>query len=399
MRRFEIAGAVLNEDDPALPDAVAAAYRDRLRPLCLCRQPGVPMYVAAMGEQHVIKRMPLSGGQHDPACDSYEPPVDLSGLGPLMGSAIRLDPESGMAALLLEFSLTRTGSRAAATPGASETSSVKSEARRLSLRALLHLLWNEAGLTKWTSAWAGRRHWWNIRWHLLEAARTMLVKGAPLSEVLLVPEPFRTENKDAIEQRRATALSVIQPPKTGPRKLMVLVGEVKEFQASRGGHRLIVKHLPGFPFLLDDRTWARVQTRFEAELALWAANDSSHLIAIATFGLNAAGIATVEEIALVVVAENWIPYESAQEQRLVEALAKAREQSIKGLRFASPADQPIVAALLLQHRPRPLALFVVPANADDAYQEALDEMIASRPEMDSWIWHVGRGEMPALPVR
>lgn len=399
MRRYEIAGTITAEDDPALPDAIAAAYRDRVRPLCLCRQPGIPMYVAAIGDQHVIKRMPLSGGQHDPACDSYEPPTDLSGLGPLMGSAIRLDPESGMAALRLEFSLTRTGSRAAATPGAAETTSVKSEARRLSLRALLHLLWNEAGLTKWTSAWAGRRHWWNIRWHLIEAAKTMLVKGAPLSDVLLVPEPFRAEQKDAIEQRRATTLSVIQQRKTGPRKLMVLVGEVKEFQAARGSQRLVVKHLPGFPFLLDARAWVRVQARFEAELALWSANDTSHLIAVATFGLNAAGVAIVEEIALMVVAENWIPYESAQELRLVEALAKTREQSIKGLRFASPADQPIVAALLLQHRPRPLALFVVPASADDAYQNALDEMISSRPEMDSWIWRGGSGEMPALPVR
>jgi hypothetical protein len=399
MRRFEIAGAVLDEDEPALSAAIAAAYRERVRPLCLCRQPGIPMYVAAMGDQHVIKRMPLSGGQHDPACDSYEPSVDLSGLGPLMGSAIRLDPDSGMAALRLEFSLTRTGSRAAPTLAVSESTSVKSEARRLSLRALLHLLWNEAGLTKWTSAWAGRRHWWNIRWHLLEAAKTMLVKGAPLSEVVLVPEPFRADNKEAIEQRRATALNVIQPQKTGPRKLMVLVGEVKEFQAGRGGHRLVVKHLPGFPFLLDDRSWARVQARFEAEFALWAANDASHLMAVVTFGLNAAGLAIVEEIALMVVAENWIPYESAQELRLVEALAKTREQSIKGLRFASPTDQPIVAALLMQHRPRPLALFIVPASADESYETALEELIASRPEMDSWIWHTGQGEMPPLPAR
>lgn len=399
MRRFEIAGRIRTEDDPALPAAIAAAYRDRMRPLCLCREPGIPMYVAAVGEQFVVKRMPFSGGQHDPACDSYEPPVDLSGLGPLMGSAIRLDPASGMAALRLEFSLTRTGSRAAPTPGATESTSVKSQARRLSLRGLLHLLWNEAGLTKWTSAWAGKRHWWNVRYHLIEAAKTMLVKGAPLSEVLLIPEPFRAENKDAIEQRRAAALSAVQPQKTGPRKLMVLVGEVKEFQPARGGHRLIVKHLPGFPFLLDDRSWVRVQARFEAELALWAANDASHLISVATFGLNAAGLAIVEEIALMVVAQNWIPYESAQELRLVEELAKAREQSIKGLRYASPADQPIVAALLMQHRPRPLALFVVPASADDAYEAALEEMIAARPEMDSWIWHVSQGEMPALPAR
>ncbi len=399
MRRFEIAGGVLNEDDPALPVAIAAAYRDRIRPLCLCREPGIPMYVAAMGEQLVVKRMPLSGGQHDPACDSYEPPVDLSGLGPLMGSAIRIDPASGMAALRLEFSLTRTGSRSAPTPGAAESTSVMSEARRLSLRGLLHLLWNEAGLTKWTSAWAGRRHWWNIHYHLIEAAKTMLVKGAPLSDVLLIPEPFRAANKEAIEQRRATALGAVQPQKTGPRKLMVLVGEVKEVQAARAGHRLVVKHLPGFLFLLDDRAWVRVQARFETELALWAANDASHLIVIATFGMSAAGLAIVEEIALIIVAQNWIPYESAQELCLVEALAKRREQSIKGLRYASPADQPIAAALLMQHRPRPLALFVVPASADDAYETALEEMIASRPEMDSWIWHTGQGEMPPLPVR
>jgi len=399
MRRFDIAGGKLSENDPALPAAIAAAYRDRVRPLCLCREPGIPMYVAAIGEQFVVKRMPLSGAHHDPACDSYEPPVDLSGLGPLMGSAIRLDPASGLAALRLEFSLTRTGNRAAPTPGAGAATSVKSETRRLSLRGLLHLLWNEAGLTKWTSAWAGRRHWWNIRYHLIEAARTMLVKGAPLSEVLLIPEPFRAADKDAIEQRRAAALSAVQPQKAGPRKLMVLVGEIKEFQAARSGHRLVVKHLPAFPFLLDDRAWTRVQARFETELALWAANDASHLIVVATFGMNAAGLAIVEEIALMVVAENWIPYETAQELRLVEALAKAREQSIKGLRYASPADQPIVAALLMQHRPRPLALFVVPASADDAYEAALEEMIAARPEMDSWIWHVGQGEMPALPVR
>lgn len=399
MRRFEIAGAVMEENDPAFSAALDRAYRDRMRPLCLCRQPGVPMYIARIGDQLVIKRMPLTGGNHDPSCDSYEPPLELSGLGALMGGAIRLDAATGMAALRLDFSLSRTGSRAPPTAGAAESGSVKSEARRLSLRGLLHFLWNEAGLTKWTAVWIGKRHWWNMRWHLMEAARTMAVKGGPLSDVLLVPEPFRAANKAAIEERRAAAMSAIQPQKTGPRQLMVLVGEVKEFQPGRGGHRLIVKHMPGFPLLLDDKTWQRVERRFETELALWAANDASHLMAIATFGLNAAGVAIVEEIALMIVGENWIPYESAHEQRLVEALAKVREQSIKGLRYTLPAEQPIVAALLMQHQPRPLALYVVPSNADDAYGEALEEMIAARPEFDSWVWRTGHGDMPPLPVR
>ncbi|MGE3874344.1 MAG: DUF1173 domain-containing protein [Parvibaculaceae bacterium] len=399
MRRFEIGGVVLDEADPDLTAVVAAAYRDRVRPLCLCKQPGIAMYVACIGDQHVIKRMPLTGGLHDPGCDSYEPSLELSGLGPLMGNAIRLDPETGQAALRLEFSLSRTGSRAPPTPGASEASSVKSEARRLSLRALLHFLWNEAGLTKWTSVWSGKRQWWNLRWHLIEAAKTMVVKGAPLNEVLLVPEPFRASSKAAIEERRAAALSAILPQKSGPRRLMVLVGQVKEFQAARGGHRVIVKHMPGFPLLLDDKGWQRLTARFEVELALWSANDDAHLVAIATFGVNDAGLAAIEEIALMMVTENWIPYESVHEERLVGALAKLREQSIKGLRYGLPSDQPMVTALLMQRQPKPLALFIVPGSADDAYEAGLSEMIAARPDFESWIWRVAEGDMPPLPGR
>ncbi|BAV52877.1 Uncharacterized protein MLTONO_p0407 (plasmid) [Mesorhizobium loti] len=54
---------------------------------------------------------------------------------------------------------------------------------------------------------------------------------------------------------------------------------------------------------------------------------------IATFGLNQAGLAIVEEIALMVVSENWIPYETVPEKRLVDALGRLREMSVKGLRY------------------------------------------------------------------
>jgi len=62
-------------------------------------------------------------------------------------------------------------------------------------------------------------NWWNIRWHLIEAARQMMVKGGPLSEVLLVPEPFRSADKIVVEQRRAAALELARPLRGGPRKL------------------------------------------------------------------------------------------------------------------------------------------------------------------------------------
>ncbi|MER8530720.1 DUF1173 family protein [Mesorhizobium sp. M0814] len=266
-----------------------------------------------------------------------------------------------------------------------------------SLRGLIHYLWHEAELTVWTSRWAGKRHWWNVRWHLLEAAGQMAVMGGPLADILFVPEPFRSENKEAIEQRRNAVLGTALPPKSGPRKLLVLVGEVKEIMPARSGQKLVIRHLPGFPFVIDDALHRRLQARFERELSLWGADSSSHLIVIATFGLNPAGVAIVEEVALMVVSENWIPYETVPEKRLVDALARLREKSVKGLRYDLQTDQPIASALL-QNRQEPIALFVVPAGADEAFEASLDEMIAARPEIGSWVWRVGEGDMPPLPL-
>ncbi|MBN9078008.1 MAG: DUF1173 domain-containing protein [Rhizobiales bacterium] len=396
MRRFRFADTIIEETAPELQGLLADAHRRRIRPLCLCKEGGLPMYIAQIGEQYIVKRMPLSGGGHDPTCPSYEPPDELSGLGVLMGSAIHVDPESGMSALKVGFSLMKIGTRAAPSPGINTTDTIVGDTKKLSLRSLLHYLWHQAELTAWTSRWAGKRHWWNIRWHLIEAAGQMMVKGGTLSEILFIPEPFRATDKSAIEQRRNAALVPALPPKSGPRKLMILVGEVKDFAPTRSGHRLVVKHLPDFPLMLDEGLYRRLQRRFENELALWGVDDASHLIAIATFGLSPAGLAVVEDMALMVVAENWVPYESAYEKKLVDALAKSRERSVKGLRYNLSAEKPTAAAVL-QRPSQPVALYVVPPSADGVYQEALDDLIASRPEIDVWIWRTSEGDMPSLP--
>lgn len=395
-RRFRIGERVFEEEASDLQEALKVAYERRERPLCLCREPGPPMYIAQIGDLYVIKRMPLSGGGHDPSCESFESPYELSGLGALMGTAIQLDPQSGLAALKLEFSLSKTGSRAAPVPTGESASSVAGDAKKLSLRGLLHYLWHEAELTVWTARWKDKRYWWTVRRHLTEAAQQMTVRGGALSDILFVPESFRADRKEAIEKRRGEALLPALAPKAGPRRLMVLVGEVKGFEPARSGQKLVVKHMPGFPLIVDDALYRRLRARFERELSLWEADETSHLMVIATFGLNPAGLAIVEEIALMVVSENWIPYESVAERKLVEALARLREKSVKGLRYNLTDDQPIANALL-QHRPNPVALYIVPAGADEQFEVALQDMIAGRPEMATWLWRVGEGDMPALP--
>ncbi|OLP62656.1 hypothetical protein BJF93_07140 [Xaviernesmea oryzae] len=397
MRHYRIGDAEFPEETPALQKALAEAFSQKVRPLCLCRPAGVAMYIARFENHYLVKRMPSSGTRHDPSCSSYEPPYELSGLGPLIGDAIRIDDARGTAALRLDFALSKTGSRTAGAHGTSEAPSVKGESKRLSLRGLLHYLWQEGELTEWTALWAGKRGWGRVRSSLLDAARHMKVSGGALSDILFVPEVFQSEAKAAISARRTAALASLVPTAAGRRKLMVLVGEVKETQDARIGRKLLVKHMPDYPLMIDDSVWRRLQKRYAAELALWEADPSLHLIAITTFGLNAAGLPAIEEIALMIATENWIPFETIHEQKLLERLARLKRKSVKGLRFNLGADQPIVCATLPDAKPAAAALYVVPPEADERYEAALADMITARPEMTAWIWRPGDGEMPSLP--
>ena len=102
MSTYRIGEQYIKSDDPSLNDTLAHAYTAKTRPVCVCRDPGIEMYIAKVAGKFVIKRMPNSGGDHAPACDSYEPPPELSGLGQVMGTAIQEDPEEGVTALKFE---------------------------------------------------------------------------------------------------------------------------------------------------------------------------------------------------------------------------------------------------------------------------------------------------------
>ncbi|EYR83754.1 DUF1173 domain-containing protein [Shinella sp. DD12] len=396
MRKFTIGDQTLEEGAPEFRALLPQAYEQRLRPMCLCKTAGVSMYIARLDDQYVVKRMPLSGREHDPACPSYEPPYELSGLGPLIGSAIQIDA-SGKAELKLDFSLTKRGPRAApSAPTEQSEPSIRSEPRKLSLKAMLHYLWEAGELTEWRSVWAGRRGWGRVRSSLINAASQMTARGGPLSDMLYVPEVYQAEDKDGIAARRATALKGVQAAGAGPRRLMMIVAEVKEFSPAREGQRIVVRHMP-FPLMIEDGAWRRLAARYETELELWRSSKSFHLIVIATFGISTSGIASVEEVALMVVNEHWLPFEDINELRLLEKLSHLKRNSVKGLRFNLPRDAPIVSVTLPEQKPGPVAMFIVPASADDEYERALGYMIETRPEITPWIWRVGDGEIPRIP--
>ncbi|CAJ0902845.1 hypothetical protein R20233_04843 [Ralstonia sp. LMG 32965] len=397
MAIYQIRGQSIHADDPGLPELLASIYSARERPLCLCRIPGVEMYVAKVDEKYLIKRMPNSGSDHAPACDSYEPPPELSGLGQVIGSAIQENPDEGTTALKFDFALSKGASRSAPAPSGKETDSVKTDGNKLTLRGTLHYLWEEAGFNRWAPTMAGKRSWYVIRKYLLQAVEDKTAKGASLAGMLYIPESFNAEKKNEITQRRLAQMMRIATPEKGTRRLMLVVGEVKEIGPSRYGHKIVLKHLPDCHFMMNDDIHKRLLKRFEVELGLWDALEGTHLMMIGTFSIGATGVASLEEIALMCVTENWIPFESTFEKMVLDALTQQNRRFMKGMRYNLPSTRPLACAVASDTEPEPTAMYVVPPGASEDYAAAVDELIAES-KLPSWKWEAGEAPMPPLPA-
>lgn len=393
--RIETRTFTLNDADIAALLATIHARRDR--PLCLCQRNGVPMYVAKAGARFIIKRMPNSGGQHQPNCESYEPPAELSGLGELTGAAIQENVDEGVTTLRFGFGLSKLPGRTPPAPSGAESDTVKSDGKKLTLRGTLHYLWDQAGFHRWTPAMRGKRSWAVIRKYLSQAAQDKRAKGTGLDDILYLPEPFRLDDKEAIEQRRALKLAPLSAGTSGARKLMILIGEVKEFRQARFGFKAVIRHLADYTFMLDEKLFKQLEKRFQTELLLWDSKEDSHLIMVATFGVNPAG-AYIEETALMVVNDQWVPFESNSEHRLLQALTEQNRPFIKGLRFNLDSKQPLAAAVVSDCTPKPVALYVIPPTASDKYTAALDEMVRES-SMPAWFWRPAGEGLPKLPER
>jgi len=390
---FELYGRrITHTNHPDVQQLLAAAHTDRIRPLCLCRPDGVAMYVAKIGpEKFVIKRMPDSGLEHTPRCASYLPPEELSGLGQVLGSAITEEADSGLTAIKLGFRMSKAERAAPAGAGSGGVAdSVAADPNRLTLRAVLHYLWQEADLATWTPGMDGKRNWRIVSWYLRQAARGKFTKGKPLATKLYVPEPFNVEKKTEIAARRLSAWAPLQQHGSA-QQFMMLIGELKEIASARFGHKLVIRHLPDAPLMVDDTLLARLNKRFGDELELWQNNDDGHLMVIATFSVGRAGLATAEEISLVMTDRNWLPYESLLDKLLLDTALDARRRFTKSLRYNLAPDKPM-ASLVFTDTETPTAAFLLTSDED----REVAAQIAADTGTEVWAWVVTE-DMPPLP--
>lgn len=393
-QRLVIAGRVWAADDPQLQEMLARVHDTPERPRCLCVPGGVEMYVARH-RQFVVKRMPDTGNRHDPACPSYEPEAEQSGLGELKGTAVR-EREPGRVELMVDFPWTRVSGRGVARGELRDTGEVGSARKRMSLRALMHYLFERAGFNRWSPAMEGRRNQGVLHKYLLEAAQGVTVKGLPLADRLFVPEPFSEAGRADAARRRRDKLSVLNPSE-GQSPMLLLLGELKASEPCASGQRVWIKHLPDMPLLALDKTWARVAKRYAA---LFEARDADgeHGVRIVLAALLRARREQTYEIdtaSLMLTDARWIPIEGVHELPLLQALVAQQRRFIKPLRYDARTASAFANALLLDACGVPVPLHVVSTFADPAQQRAREQAIAAGGT-PAWVWRTDT-VMPALP--
>ena len=396
--RYFIKGRTYPAADPGLQDALAQVYGSPERPRCLCVSGGIEMYIARHAE-YIVKRMPDTGHRHHPTCPSFEPEPGMSGLGELVGEAI-IEHSPDQVEVRTDFAMSRLPGKAVPRGDAViDPAEVHAPRKRMSLRALLHFLFERAGFNRWYPAMEGRRNQGVLHKYLSEAARGVTVKGASLDERLYVPEPFRVELKDEIGERRRKKLALLLSPEDAVQyKMAIIVGEYNGSEPTAFGRRIVVKHMPDVPLYIENKAWERVERSYAPTLQARDADvpKKPRVMMAALVYAKREYVYQVDTVSMMLTTDQWIPLDGLYELPLIEALQREQRSFMKPLRYDARSTAAFPNVLLLDCEGVPVPLHVVSALAD-AKEKAL-KVRALAIDPPHWIWNTDT-EVPSFPAR
>jgi hypothetical protein len=397
--RYCIKGRTCAAGDPRLQDNLARVYGSPERPRCMCVSGGVEMYIAKHAE-YVVKRMPDTGHQHHPTCPSFEPEPGTSGLGELLGEAI-IEHSPDQVEVRTDFPISRIPGRS--TPrgeSVADPAEVHAPRKRMSLRALLHYLYERAGFNRWYPAMEGRRNQGVLHKYLSEAARGVLLKGATLDERLYVPEPFRAELKEEIGERRRRKLALLLSPEDAVQfKMAILVGEYNGSEPTNVGRRIIVRHIPDVALYIEGKAWERVERSYGAILQARDADvvRKPRVMMAALIYAKREHVYQVDTLSMMLTTDQWIPLDGLHELPLIEALQREQRAFMKPLRYDAKTAAAFPNVLLLDCGQAPLKLHVVSAFVG-AKDRAMKAKAVATGGVSAWVWYTDK-DMPPLPER
>jgi Protein of unknown function (DUF1173) len=394
---FEIAGEVVEAQDPALQQLLERVHGTSTRPRCLCVTGGVEMYVARHW-RYVIKRLPGTGKSHAPSCPAYELDPGVSGRQQLSDA---IDERAGQFLLRVDFPWARTvhdDGQGERTLACAEGQAERKVLRRMSLKALTHFLFDQAGFTRWSPAMDGKRTQGVLQKYLQQAAADLIVQGVPLSERLYVPEPFSEATHQAAARRRREKLAFLQPT-DGRYPLAVVIGEFKGVERGAAGYRLWIKHLPDAPLLASAPTWQRIERAFAAVLEARDADGpvQARLLVTALIRARRENTYELDTACLSLSSDQWVLVDHPRELPLVNALVAQRRRFFKPLRYDLRSGAPIPNVLLLDAGRQPVGMHVLSPFMKPAERRAKEAAIATATG-PVWSWETGTPVPPLPPI-
>jgi hypothetical protein len=394
-QHYLINGRIFAADNLDLQEALARIHGTPARPRSLCVDQGVEMYVSKFSD-FVIKRMPNTGAEHHPTCPSYELPANESGLGEMLGEAIVERGPDGVE-LRLNFPLTRRVGRSFVMADREPPAEVALARKQLSLRGLLHYLWERAGFNRWSPRMQGKRSYWVLRKFLLQACEEVETKGLHLAERVFIPEQFSLDRAADIARRRDEALSILSSVDAGPHfKLMIAIGELKDLRPTALGYKLVLRHLPDGGFFIEERAGSRTKRAFELELQAWSAGQVK-LIAACLFRAKREHLYQIESLTLMMTSSQWIPLDHAYEKDVVDKLVTEQRAFVKPLRYEAKQVGRFPNFLLLDAGERPVALDILSRFLAEQERAAKARAIADRVSA-GWVWDTAQSAVvPDVP--
>jgi hypothetical protein len=274
--------------------------------------------------------------------------------------------------LRLDFPLTRRVGCSFAATSPKSPAEVTVVRTQLSLRGLLHYLWERAGFNRWYPRMQGKRSYLVLRKFLLKACEEVETKGLRLTERVFIPENFSREQAAEVARRHKAALSILLSPEADLQfKMMVAIGELKDFRQTPLGYEVVLKHLPDCAFFLDRKAGERTKRSFEAELLAWTAGQV-RLIAACLVYAKREHLYQIESLTLMMTSAQWIPLDHAYETDVIDKLVAEQRAFLKPLRYEAKHAGKYPNLLLLDVGERPVALDILsPFLTDQALPAAV----------------------------
>ncbi|MBS3912778.1 MAG: DUF1173 family protein [Hydrogenophaga sp.] len=411
-----IAGVVLHrtvrEDDPdRWQRLLGRAVRSGVRPECLCQGQAraLPMVVAEMGRVLFLKRMPNSGQDHHPTCESHG---GNERRGPKLGD--RRNALQKLGSGLLDVHLDVPLSTVVGAGGGDG----KAEGRplpqsgvpgrgELSLLGLLHLVWERAGLNAWgADAGQVQRRLSSVYNKLAQEVQELAIAGKPASERWFVPDAHldataMTRKREAMDMMY---MHLQSQEHHGRRPVLMVSGEVRNIFQSAYGYGLRLKGLPDDrPIWLTTSSMDRLQRSWPS-VTQWIGGKAEESAPAAKAFLMAGVQASREGNfnwvygAWMDLSDDYIPVDSRYERTVAEALVRQVRSFYKPLRYDHSA-QTHPDFVLTDATPGGVVMEVYGMQTPEYLARKREKTRIYREEgRMTWEWNASQGvPMPAFP--